>query len=108
MKKSEVEKIVDNIEFLSNVNHNDRPSYNVHQRYILERRWHVYKFILLGIHNEAENNIALGLCEHLMNVSNSKHENEKDTWLLNQLVEVIMTFEAKAYPIGNRHINKHK
>lgn len=98
MKKSEVKKIVDNIEFLSNVNHDDRPSYNVHQRYILERRWDAYKFVLLGIHTEAENKIALELAERLMNVSNSKHENEKDTWLLNQLVEVIVTFEAKAYP----------
>ena len=91
------QKIIDNIEFLSEVYHNEKPSYNVHQRIILERRWHAYKFILLGVHNEAENKIALELVERLMDISDSKHENDKDTWLLNELVKVIMKFEKKMY-----------
>ena len=76
---------------------NSIPTYSQHSKNLLARRWHAYKFILLGIHNEAENKIALELIERLMDISNSKHENDKDTWLLNQLADVIQKFEKKMY-----------
>lgn len=88
------EEVVNVIENLSTVYSNDRPSYGINNRIILERRWQAYRFILLGIKSSEENKQALALVEQLID---KNVKDERDSWLLDKLVIAIQSFESKTY-----------